>query len=602
MNLQESIRRILREEVTEDKNLYGEKLKACSTKPMTGFYRDGYCRTGDDDTGSHTVCARVTEEFLEFTKSMGNNLDMLEPGDKWCLCAKRWEEANNEGVAPEMIKSSTNIKTLDIINGVEQELDEYARTLKNARKHGTKLRFPKSAIKANPQRFRKYTRDTIQESDPKTGTGKKPEGSSRRLYTDENPNDTVSVKFRTKQDIIDTLNKSSFKSKPHKRQSQIINLIHQRVRAVYQNSKDPDTKKRLKTAYDYIETVKEKSKQKTIRLQKQKVNESKTPDYNELIYSILERFKEEDCICDTRVSFDVEENYYDIYLVFSQEELHDKFSNVMGIRNYITEMMNEVKNDLEAFLPIRNIFIGYYTKPNCKWSPLNESEDDEEKKIQKNLKVINELIKMFDYSEVCDMWVEYNSLDGDYEIKSKMSTKNHNTKALEKEFEFLESSIESLGFTNCYVLRPWYVEECEDDVKFMNESEDKNQSLLSLIEEHGLYEFMKMTGLSLPQIYTKTGKLPREVLEGYIKDFIKQEGYSSWMNGTLVLIFVLEIQKNIQIEQFYIEGDKVILEISEYNDYGKQTDGYIESLSNLTDDEIFTIVDNMIKWITYSEM
>ena len=235
------------------------------------------------------------------------------------------------------------------------------------------------------------------------------------------------------------------------------------------------------------------------------LNESKTPDYNELIYNILERFKEEDCICDTRVSFDVEENYYDVYLVFSQEELHDKFSNVMGIRNYITEMMNEVKNDLEAFLPIRNIFIGQYTKPNCKWSPLNESED-------------------------------------------------------------------------------------------------KNQSLLSLIEEHGLYEFMKMTGLSLPQIYTKIGELPRKVFERFIKDFIKQEGYPSWMNGTFQLIFTVEIQKNIQIEQFYIEGDKVILEISEYNDYGKQTDGYIESLSNLTDDEIFTIVENMIKWITYSEM
>ena len=158
-----------------------------------------------------------------------------------------------------------------------------------------------------------------------------------------------------------------------------------------------------------------------------------------------------------------------------------------------------------------------------------------------------------------------------------------------------------MGFTNCYVLRPWYVEECEDDVKFMNESEDKNQSLLSLIEEHGLYEFMKMTGLSLPQIYTKTGKLPREVLEGYIKDFIKQEGYHQ-TNGEVQLIFTVEIQKNIQIEQFYIEGDKVTLEISEYNDYGKYTGDYIESLSNLTDDEIFTIVENMIKWITYSEM
>ena len=164
MNLQENIRRILREEVTEDKNLYGEKLRVCSTKPMTGFYRDGYCRTGDDDTGSHTVCAKVTEEFLEFTNSMGNNLDMLEPGDKWCLCAKRWEEANKKGVAPEMIKSSTNIKTLDIIDSDEQELDEYARTLKNARRQGVGLRFPKSAVKANPQRFRKYTRDNIKES------------------------------------------------------------------------------------------------------------------------------------------------------------------------------------------------------------------------------------------------------------------------------------------------------------------------------------------------------------------------------------------------------------------------------------------------------
>ena len=111
------------------------------------------------------------------------------------------------------------------------------------------------------------------ESDPKTGTGKKHKGSGRRLYTDENPNDTVSVKFRTKDDIVDTLNKDSFKSKPHKRQSQIINLIHQRVRAAYQNAKDPETKQRLKRAYDYIETVKEKSKEKTIRLQKQKQNE-----------------------------------------------------------------------------------------------------------------------------------------------------------------------------------------------------------------------------------------------------------------------------------------------------------------------------------------
>lgn len=103
----------------------------------------------------------------------------------------------------------------------------------------------------------------ITEADPKTGTGKKPKGSDRRLYTDENPKDTVRVKFRTAQDIRDTLSKTTFKSKPHARQSQIINLIHQRVRAAYNNAKDPQVKSRLKTALDYIEKRKEASKKKT---------------------------------------------------------------------------------------------------------------------------------------------------------------------------------------------------------------------------------------------------------------------------------------------------------------------------------------------------
>jgi hypothetical protein len=108
----------------------------------------------------------------------------------------------------------------------------------------------------------------INESDPKVGTGKKPEGSDRRLYTDENPSDTVSVKFKTKQDIVDTLNKESFKSKSHARQSQIINLIHQRLRVALERAKDPEVKKRLRTAFEYIESKKEQSKQKTQELKK----------------------------------------------------------------------------------------------------------------------------------------------------------------------------------------------------------------------------------------------------------------------------------------------------------------------------------------------
>ena len=115
---------------------------------------------------------------------------------------------------------------------------------------------------------KKKRRKKRKKSDPKVGTGKKPKGSGRRLYTDENPKDTVSVKFRTITDIRDTLSKKSFKSKSHARQSQIINLIHQRVRAAYKNAKDPKVKARLKKAYDYAKKRKEASKRKTKRMNK----------------------------------------------------------------------------------------------------------------------------------------------------------------------------------------------------------------------------------------------------------------------------------------------------------------------------------------------
>ena len=123
---------------------------------------------------------------------------------------------------------------------------------------------------------------TIKEDDPKVGTGKKPKGSGRRLYTDEDPKDTVGIKFRTKEDIVNTLNKKSFLNKSHQRQSQIINLIHQRVRAAYDRAKDPDTKSRLKRGLDYIEKKKEASKEKTKRLQtqKKKSNENIVPNHD----------------------------------------------------------------------------------------------------------------------------------------------------------------------------------------------------------------------------------------------------------------------------------------------------------------------------------
>jgi hypothetical protein len=134
-------------------------------------------------------------------------------------------------------------------------------------KTGKKLNTPGGLEEGRPKK-----------KDPRKGTGKKPEGSSRRLYTDEDPKDTVSIKFKTKEDIVDTLNKKQFKAKSHARQSQVINLIHQRVRAAYNKSKDPEVRSRLKRALDYIEKRKEMSKKKTERLRK--LNENSIPSIN----------------------------------------------------------------------------------------------------------------------------------------------------------------------------------------------------------------------------------------------------------------------------------------------------------------------------------
>ncbi len=108
----------------EAKNILGGQLKSCSTNPMTGFFRDGCCNTDENDSGSHTVCTRVTAEFLEFSKQRGNDLSTprpeygflgLKPGDQWCLCASRWKEAYEAGAAPHVILQSTHERAGDIV-------------------------------------------------------------------------------------------------------------------------------------------------------------------------------------------------------------------------------------------------------------------------------------------------------------------------------------------------------------------------------------------------------------------------------------------------------------------------------------------------------
>ena len=113
-------------------NVFGKDLELCSSDPMTGAYRNGCCETGPDDIGTHTVCAIVTDKFLEFSKKRGNDLTKdipyynfkgLKDGDKWCLCVSRWIEAYKEGFAPKVLLESTHIKTLDYLS--LEELLEY---------------------------------------------------------------------------------------------------------------------------------------------------------------------------------------------------------------------------------------------------------------------------------------------------------------------------------------------------------------------------------------------------------------------------------------------------------------------------------------------
>jgi len=113
------------------KNVLGTDLVECGRDPLTGFYRTGCCDTGADDDGVHVVCARVTEEFLAFSVSVGNDLSTpqahfpgLQPGDRWCLCAARWKEALDAGVAPPVVLEATHARALEWVS--LEELQSHA--------------------------------------------------------------------------------------------------------------------------------------------------------------------------------------------------------------------------------------------------------------------------------------------------------------------------------------------------------------------------------------------------------------------------------------------------------------------------------------------
>ena len=255
------------------------------SKAVYSLNKDGYINfdTGELTDNGRIILSDIYGGKYDFLSYLGGGLNEKFSKEERRKRAKKCD--NPKGFTMKQFcknqktrskKGERKNESVEIEEKVLKRGDEYVYVDKKGKvrgRHKTRKAAEKQAkaifISRNVGENVEHDIQEKKKRDPKKGTGKKPKGSGRRLYTDENPKDTVSVKFSTVQDIKDTLSKSSFKSKSHKRQSQIINLIHQRVRAAYQNAKDPKVKKRLKKAFDYAKERKEASKRKTKRMQKE---------------------------------------------------------------------------------------------------------------------------------------------------------------------------------------------------------------------------------------------------------------------------------------------------------------------------------------------
>lgn len=218
-----------------DKNLNNNTLEKCS--PNTGFYRNGYCTTGIDDYGTHTVCAKMDNKFMKFTASKGNDLSsVVKPGENWCLCENRWEEAYNNNVAPKVIKKATNNKT---IKRIKDKINQIS---------GGKRKTKKQFL-YNP-------------NDPK---------KSFDVYIDKNPNDTIPIKYTTVNDVKDTIEKLEKLYKKgkysHKRIWQVGMIMKVRLEAMLKHKKDlykkaKNVKSRFNLANRYFKFLGKRSKEK----------------------------------------------------------------------------------------------------------------------------------------------------------------------------------------------------------------------------------------------------------------------------------------------------------------------------------------------------
>tara|TARA_Y100000591_G_C21732631_1_gene644953 strand:- start:306 stop:1124 length:819 start_codon:yes stop_codon:yes gene_type:complete len=209
------------QKTTYKKNILGTNINICSTNPMTGFYRDGYCMTGEDDKGTHTVCAKMNKRFLEYTKSKGNDLSsVVKPGQQWCLCEYRWQEALKDGKAPIVDMKATNMRTTSTIR---KQIKKFSKINK------------KNAYFAGGGKSKKKTKKQFlfNPDDPK---------KSFDVYIDKDPTDTIHIKYKTLKDVKDTIQKLENLYKqgkyPHKRIWQVGMILYVRLKVLKNKKKE----------------------------------------------------------------------------------------------------------------------------------------------------------------------------------------------------------------------------------------------------------------------------------------------------------------------------------------------------------------------------
>ena len=244
--------------INNDKNILGKKLQKCSIS--TGFYRDGFCSTGIEDFGTHTVCAKMDEQFMNYTKSKGNDLsNVVKSNQNWCICEDRWNQAFKDNKAPQVLINSTNIKTK---NSIKNNILKHKR-INNTKKGGTKRK-----IKNNQTKKQQFLYNP---NDPK---------KSFDVYIDKDPSDTIPIKYTTINDVKNTIKnlEKLFKNGkyPHKRIWQVGMIMKVRLEAMKKHKKTlyPNAKyvnQRFTLANRYFKFLGQRSKKNTFQERKKMV-------------------------------------------------------------------------------------------------------------------------------------------------------------------------------------------------------------------------------------------------------------------------------------------------------------------------------------------